>query len=74
MLLTVLICHPIAAAWDSTLTGECGSQVVAYVVLEAVAALIDMVILIVPIPLIWRLHMSWQRKLATSMLLSVGVL
>ena len=74
VLVAVLICHPIAAAWDSTLTGECGSQVVAYVVLEAVAALIDLMILIVPIPLVWRLPMSWQRKLATSMLLSTEVL
>lgn len=74
VLVTVLICHPIAVAWDSTLTGECGSQVVAYVVLEAVAALIDLVILIVPIPVIWRLQSDWQYNLALSMLFSVGVL
>ena len=74
VLTTLLICRPVAAAWDSDVSGECGDQVVAYVVLESVGALIDLIILILPIPGIWKVRLPWQQKLGVSILLSVGVL
>ena len=74
VLTTLLICRPVAAAWDSDVSGECGDQVVAYVALESVGALIDLVILIIPIPVIWKLQFCQQKKLGVSILLSVGVL
>lgn len=75
VLTTLLICRPVAAAWDSNVSGECGNQVVAYVALESVGALIDLVILIIPILAIWwKLRMSPQKKLGVSILLLAGVL
>ena len=74
VLTTLLICRPVAAAWDSDVSGECGDQVVAYVVLESVGALIDLIILILPIPGIWTVRLPWQQRLGISILLSVGVL
>lgn len=73
VLATLLICRPVAAAWDHDASGECGNQIVAYVVLESVGAMIDLMILIIPIPVIWKLQMSRQKKLGISILLSVGV-
>ena len=74
VLTTLLICRPMAAAWDSNVSGECGNQVVAYVALESVGALIDVMVLITPIPAVWSLPLPRQRKLRPSILLSVGVL
>ena len=74
VLTTLLICRPVAAAWDSDVSGECGDQVVTYVVLESVGALTDLIILILPIPAIWKTHLPRQQKLVVSILLSVGVL
>ena len=74
VLTTLLICRPVAAAWDSDVSGECGDQVVAYVVLESVGALTDLMILIIPIPEIWKIRRPRQQKLGVSILLSVGVL
>ena len=72
VLTTLLICRPMAAAWDSNVSGECGNQVVAYVALESVGALIDVMVLITPIRAVWSLLLSRQNKLRFSILLSVG--
>ena len=74
VLTTLLICRPVAAAWDSDISGECGDQVVAYVVLESVGALLDLMVLIIPVLAIWKSQMSLQKKIGVSVLLSAGVL
>ena len=74
MLVVFLICRPIAAAWDSSVIGECGNQVVSYVSLEAIGALIDLVILALAPPMIFRLHIPWKKQVLYSSLLSVGIL
>lgn len=74
VLATCLICHPIAAAWDNRIHGTCGDEIVAYVVLEVLGALIDVLIIILPLPSIWTLHTEWQRKMGLASILSIGVL
>lgn len=74
LLATCLICRPIAAAWESELGGTCGNQLIAYVVLESVGALIDVAIIVVPLPIIWKLRLSWQKKAVVSIFFSVGAL
>ena len=74
LLVALLICRPIAAAWDVSIHGHCGPQVLCYVVLEIAGALLDVVILIIPPPLIWRLQITRRRALGISCTLSTGVL
>ncbi|KAL8953265.1 MAG: hypothetical protein Q9222_000870 [Ikaeria aurantiellina] len=74
ILATCLICTPTAAAWNSSISGKCGSQMVAYVVLESIGAAIDLSILVMPLPTIWRLNMERRQKMVISALFSVGTL
>ena len=75
VLTTCLICRPMAAAWNGGTDGICGDQVVAYVVLEAVGALIDLTILLIAPSIIWgTLRLSWHCKINLTCLLSAGAL
>lgn len=67
------VIHPLRA-WDTSISGECGNQLLSYVLLEIFGLLIDLAILVTPPPLIYRLHMPWKRKASVSGMLSVGVL
>ena len=69
-----LICHPLAGIWNPSVTGSCGQRVVSYVMLEALGLLLDLVALILPLPITWRLHMDMKRKLLVSSVLSIGAL
>lgn len=75
VLATCLICHPVAAAWDNDLSGTCGDQVLLYIIIELIGVLLDVLILILPIPTIWwKLQMAWKEKVVLSVLFSIGCL
>lgn len=69
-----LICRPISAAWDTTVSGSCGDQVLSYVIVEIVGMIIDLVIIVLPIPPIWRLKTTFAKRLGMSSLLSFGAM
>lgn len=69
-----LICRPMAANWNTNVDGTCGNQIASYLVLEAIGLLLDFAILVVPSPAIWRLNMSWRRKVGVTVVFSIGVL
>ena len=69
-----LICRPMAVDWDAHVDGTCGDQIVSYLVLEILGLLIDFTILVVPLPVIWKLQLPWPRKVSIAALLSIGAL
>ncbi|KAL6712919.1 hypothetical protein ACLMJK_009474 [Lecanora helva] len=75
LLITLLICHPISAAWDTSIKGECGDQILSYVLLESVGALLDLIILLIPFRLLmFGLQITLERKLRVLSVLSTGLL
>ena len=69
-----LICRPMAVDWNAHIDGTCGDQVVSYLVLEVFGLLLDLTILAVPIPLIWRLDLKFARKMLIIIFFSIGFL
>ncbi|KAI8628165.1 hypothetical protein F5Y19DRAFT_486200 [Xylariaceae sp. FL1651] len=67
-----LVCRPLNAAWDSTIAGKCINQIAAFVSLEAIGLLIDLIIVIIPIQIIARLNMSPSKKFVPVLVLSGG--
>ncbi|MCJ1389190.1 hypothetical protein MMC18_002045 [Xylographa bjoerkii] len=67
-----LICRPLAAAWDNNINGECGQEVLSYVVLETFGLMLDLIILVLPLRPIWRLHLPLGRKVGLSCIFSIG--
>lgn len=73
-LLTIFQCHPIRAAWDLSVKGQCLRLNVAYIVLGTCNTITDMVALCLPMPLIWRLHTDKSRKMQLIGVFSLGAL
>ncbi|GKZ21659.1 hypothetical protein AbraIFM66951_002319 [Aspergillus brasiliensis] len=67
-----LQCRPLRAYWDVNVKGRCFSATTFIIVNQAFNVVMDFVILAVPIPMIWRLHRSWQDKLALNAVFALG--
>ena len=69
----LLSCRPIAKNWDFTLPGTCGSQPKFYFSMGVVNLVTDTVIIVLPMPYLYRLRMPMRRKLLAMALLSIGI-
>ncbi|EHA28399.1 hypothetical protein ASPNIDRAFT_125297, partial [Aspergillus niger ATCC 1015] len=67
-----LQCRPLRAYWDINVKGRCFSATTYIIVNQAFNVVMDFVILAVPVPMIWRLHRSWQDKLALNAVFALG--
>ena len=74
LMVSVLICRPVTAAWDIEISGQCGNQTMAYVFLELSGALMDVAILTIVPTMIYSLQIPRRKKLAPSVLFSLGAL
>lgn len=73
-LYTILICDPIPKYWDPKIPGRCGSPTAYWLATAIPTVVIDLVILTIPMPLIWKLKMDRVHKMAACFLIFVGYL
>ncbi|KAK0631125.1 hypothetical protein B0T17DRAFT_241109 [Bombardia bombarda] len=75
IVVALAICRPIRASWDATVAGgQCGNEVMAYLILEVVALVIDFVIIVAPLGTLNRLKLPVRKRLALLGLFSFGSL
>lgn len=67
-----LICHPVEAAYNTTINGKCGNQKAAFLSIEIFGLILDLAIVILPFPRTLSLDMPPRRKLVVLVILSVG--
>lgn len=68
-------CSPIAKAWDPLITeGHCIDLDALNVAASSVNTASDLIILILPQLVIWRLNTSFQRKVTVSIIFLIAVL
>lgn len=67
-------CIPIARFWDQEIHGRCIEQHVFYLVSAIINVLSDIAVLVLPLPVVWRLHTSTSRKWSLSFLFLLGTL
>ncbi|KAI1147956.1 hypothetical protein F4825DRAFT_465275 [Nemania diffusa] len=72
LLLTIFQCKPIAFQWDHSLEGTCINQVVYFRAISALSAVHDLAMLILPLPVVWKLQLKTRRKVALSAVFLVG--
>ncbi|PVH81178.1 hypothetical protein DL98DRAFT_548618 [Cadophora sp. DSE1049] len=72
MIIKARICNPIAALWIPDLPAVCLDRVKLFYCDTVMSALTDMVILVLPIPLVWSLKMPLKKKLRIAALLGAG--
>ncbi|EMD68955.1 hypothetical protein COCSADRAFT_76162, partial [Bipolaris sorokiniana ND90Pr] len=68
----LLICQPLAKNWDFRLPGTCGGQPAFCFSMRLVNLLTDAVIIVLLMPYLYNLRLTWRKKLAAMALLSVG--
>ena len=69
-----LICRPFHKVWDPLVPGTCGSSRAAFLADGIVNLAIDLAMIILPMPMVWQLQMSQQRKIALSVVFGLGIL
>lgn len=70
-----LVCHPYAYRWDSTLKdGWCGDLITAYKFVNLPNLVIDVVLVVLPISTLYRLQISWPRKIGLFITFMAGCL
>ncbi|KAI4230612.1 MAG: hypothetical protein LQ349_006154 [Xanthoria aureola] len=67
-----LYCVPVAHFWDPSIPGKCINRVV-YLTLASTSLLAtDLILYLMPLPVIWNLHMTARRKFQLTFVLVLG--
>ncbi|KAF9872095.1 integral membrane protein [Colletotrichum karsti] len=75
ILIGLLICRPIAMQWDPTIPGGvCGDQVTAFAAVGVVDLIVDVIIFVLPIPMVLKLQVSRAHRIALISIFGAGVL
>jgi hypothetical protein len=75
ILIGCFICHPIQMNWNPfTLGGKCGNQKRAFAITGIVDVVTDLAILLVPIPMVWKLQLPKANKLGLLVIFCMGIL
>lgn len=68
-------CSPIKKGWNhKEVAGHCVNAIRLYAAQSALALVVDLAIVVVPIPLIWTLHTNRRTKMAVSGIIMLGSL
>ena len=70
-----LICQPFSFNWDQSIPGGyCGDQVAFELFIGIVNLLLDVTVVVLPMPVLWRLQMAMHRKAVLSGIFGLGVM
>ncbi|KAI0398144.1 hypothetical protein F5Y17DRAFT_215620 [Xylariaceae sp. FL0594] len=77
--ITILIvgnasCKPYAKLWDETLPGPCRDNATLDLATAPVGFVSDLLILILPQRVIWRLYMSTKKKIGIALVFAIGLM
>ncbi|KAL6861929.1 hypothetical protein J3F83DRAFT_746202 [Trichoderma novae-zelandiae] len=65
-------CHPISQQWDPVPGGSCRNIVVQELTSVSLNMVIDIAIVILPLPALWSLQLAVRSKLVVSVMFSIG--
>ncbi|KAI9822793.1 MAG: hypothetical protein M1832_003026 [Thelocarpon impressellum] len=74
VLVAIFPCQPIHAFWDFSKPSKCVSQVPMYIANSALNIFTDVVILVLPMPIIWKLQVSRRQKSVLCLIFVLGSL
>ncbi|KAJ0166102.1 hypothetical protein CTA2_8648 [Colletotrichum tanaceti] len=75
ILIGIFICQPVAMNWDPTTPGgTCGNQNAAFAAVGFFDLVTDLIILVLPIPMVYKLQLRWPHKVALYVIFGAGAL
>ena len=69
-----LFCRPFGKNWDPLLPGTCGSLNAELMSSGIINLFIDVAIVALPIPVVWRLQMARRNKITITIMFSLGIM
>jgi hypothetical protein len=72
--LFIFICLPVAKLWYPQLPGKCINQVATWIANAASTILTDLIILLMPLPPLWSLHLAKREKIGLTAAFGLGSL
>lgn len=74
ILSSALICRPLAYSWDKKISGgKCGDQKSLDLYIGIVNLLLDVCVVVLPMPVLWGLQMAINKKLMLSGMFGLGI-
>lgn len=70
----LLLCRPIQYNWDKTINGKCTPSYYPYVSSASINLGIDIIVVFLPMPMLWGLHLNLRKKLSLIFIFGVGLL
>lgn len=74
LLTNLLMCHPVAKFWDSSLEGKCISQLVVWFLNASLNIVTDAIIFILPLPALQKLQLPTRQKYGLMGVFALGAL
>ena|ERR1700753_278635 len=74
ILMILTICHPVQRFWNIFGPGQCGDIVTAFIIFGALDVALDLVILLLPVPMLWRLQIPLANKIGVACIFAMGIL
>jgi hypothetical protein len=71
-LTAIFQCQPVALQWDKTLQGTCIDQLAFFRWISVPNVIHDVAMLLLPIPIIWKLQINIRQKIALSSVFLIG--
>lgn len=69
---TAFLCNPPQKKWYTDIKGHCNDMVTMYVSIVAGDLVTDLIIIVLPMPTLWGLHMPWSRKIPIVFAFGLG--
>ena len=64
-------CHPLAKTIDPTILGTCDVRISWYIGAGVINFLLDVIILLTPMPMVWRLNLRGKKKILVTFALAL---
>lgn len=71
---TLAFCQPINYNWNKTISGSCGDIEEAELGAAGINMILDIVIVLLPLPLVWKLKMPIRKKIGISVTFALGLM
>ncbi|KAK8088353.1 nucleoside-triphosphate phosphatase [Apiospora hydei] len=68
----IFICIPPRKSWDPETPGRCGDSSVLYRALASTDTVIDVIIILLPMPMLWGLKLVTSKKVALTFIFGLG--
>ena len=71
---TFAICHPIEYNWDKDIHGSCGDGEKSSIAGGISNMILDIIVIVLPMPMLWRLQMAAKKKMIVMGIFGLGIL